>query len=168
MLVVTKRWVYKFEGLTARIPQKSTAYDVLHSSRPNYFDDFPNYKSLFRLEMSQLAMVDYWWLYPSYPRSMPLHTHYIYHHFWWLDHHFWNSKTMCMPVKSACFDGSIMLDHHFLMDHIWVNYSDLTVLLHWESWWIRGNHPLLWPQDSGEWLMLIYPESWPWVKTVVP
>ena len=24
---------------------------------------------------------------------------------------------------------------------IWVNYNDLTVLPHWKSWLVRGNHP---------------------------
>ena len=43
--------------------------------------------------------------------------------------------------------------------YIWVNYSDLTVLPHWESWLIREIIPK-WPNYSGEWNMIIYPDRW--------
>ena len=42
----------------------------------------------------------------------------------------------------------------------WVNYNDLTVLPHWKSWLVRGIIPK-WPQDSGWWIIIIYPYfSW--------
>ena len=28
---------------------------------------------------------------------------------------------------------------------LWVFYNDLTVLPHWKSWFLQGNHPFLWP-----------------------
>ena len=31
----------------------------------------------------------------------------------------------------------------------WVNYNDLTVLPHWNHGLYMGNHPLLWPNNSG-------------------
>ena len=35
---------------------------------------------------------------------------------------------------------------------IWVDYKDLTVTS-------LGNHPLWWPQDSGQWIIVIYPDN---------
>ena len=47
----------------------------------------------------------------------------------------------------------MMYKYHTLF---WVNYNDLTVLPHWESWLIREIIPK-WPQDSGYWNIIIYP-----------
>ena len=38
----------------------------------------------------------------------------------------------------------------------WVDYNDLTVLPHWESWLIRRIIPK-WPNYSGYWNIIIYP-----------
>ena len=40
---------------------------------------------------------------------------------------------------------------------IWVNYNDLTTTS-LEIMVTKGNHPLLWPQDSGLWNIIIYPD----------
>ena len=41
---------------------------------------------------------------------------------------------------------------------IWVNYNDLTVLPHWESWLVKEIIPK-WAQDSGLWIIKICPDG---------
>ena len=45
---------------------------------------------------------------------------------------------------------------HNTNSHIWVNYNDLTVLPHWESWLMMGSHPL-YGLNSGWWNIGIFP-----------
>ena len=48
--------------------------------------------------------------------------------------------------------GTIILDNPhiyiYIYIYIWVNYNDLTVLPHWNSWLVRGIIPK-WPNYSG-------------------
>ena len=58
----------------------------------------------------------------------------------------WISQQMGVLPKNGLVSECTIYIH---ITYIWVNYSDLTVLPHWNHGYYSGNHPLLWPNNSG-------------------
>ena len=63
-------------------------------------------------------------------------------------------------MVSWWFNG-VSWDLHGFTLIIWVILITTSLRPHYR-WWsglFEGNHPLLWPEDSGEWIIIIYPHN---------